>query len=85
MNNYLREFEASSETFGGYKVYIDIITVDSIQEICDKYTKDLNDMLKKNNLINLIEKLKSIKFHIHTSSFEDILTNNIKYYICDHC
>jgi len=85
--SYLRYFYLSSSTFSEYKVEIDIRYINSIEDIINNIRKDLLNTLEKYNFIYLIEKCKECNFHIHTHTFEEILTSNYhdKIYICEGC
>tara|TARA_B100000035_G_C20988550_1_gene549038 strand:- start:843 stop:1115 length:273 start_codon:yes stop_codon:yes gene_type:complete len=85
MGDYVRKCVASSELFSGFTVEIDIRYIDNIGEIINYFKKQLFDVLKKNNLLNLIDKLKITNFHIHTHNLNEILLNKEIIYICDHC
>jgi len=91
MNNdpdkYARLFIASSETFSGFRVKIQITEVDSLEDILVFFKKELESVLELNHFTNLIEKSKNSDFHIHSYSIEDILTSKPEdiFYICDHC
>ena len=86
-DSYSRLFIASSELFSGFKVYIHLTEVDSIEDIISIFKKELESVLTLNNFTNLLEKLNNCNFHIHTNSIEDILTSRREdvFYICDHC
>ena len=85
MSDYLRKCVASSELFSGFTVEIDIRYIENIDDIITYFKNQLNDVLKKNNLLNLIDKLKFNDFHIHSHNLNEILLNKDIIYICDHC
>ena len=82
-----RLFIASSELFSNFQVNISLYDISTIEDIIVLFKEELNSVLKKNNLTNLVNKLNVTNFHIHSYSIEDILTSNPEdvFYICDHC
>ena len=82
-----RLFIASSELFSNFQVNISLYDISTIEDIIVLFKEELNSILKKNNLTNLVNKLNVTNFHIHSYSIEDILTSNPEdvFYICDHC
>ncbi len=82
-----RLFIASSELFSNFQVNISLYDISTIEDIIVLFKEELNRVLKKNNLTNLVNKLNVTNFHIHSYSIEDILTSNPEdvFYICDHC
>ena len=89
MVNY-RKIIISCELFWGFTHFVDLDEIDSIQEIIDLTIIALKDFLKRNNLLNLVDKLnvliKDKRFHVHDVTFEDVLlsddTNTV--YVCSH-
>ncbi|MBI52260.1 MAG: hypothetical protein CL779_03470 [Chloroflexi bacterium] len=86
MNEYERQFIASSETFSDFSVYINLYNIDSLQDIINLFIKELRNTLEENNLTNLCKILDKKNFHIHGKTIEDILTSKKGdlFYICDH-
>ena len=82
-----RLFIASSELFSNFQVKISLYNISTIEDIIVLFKEELNSVLKKNNLTNLMNQLNETNFHIHSYSIEDILTSNPEdvFYICDHC
>ncbi len=89
MNNvYNRTFIASSEIFSGFKINIDIRTINNLQDIVDIFLIKLKKVLELNNFEVLLDKLKyGNSWHIHTHTLEQILIGdyNSVYYVCNHC
>jgi len=89
MNNvYNRTFIASSEIFSGFKIDIDIRTINNLQDIVDIFLTELKKILELNNFEVLLDKLKyGNSWHIHTHTLEEILIGNSNsvYYVCNHC
>ena len=89
MNNvYNRTFIASSEIFSGFKIDIDIRTINNLQDIVDIFLIKLKKVLELNNFEVLLDKLKyGNSWHIHTHTLEQILIgdSNSVYYVCNHC
>jgi len=87
---HLREFIISEKTFWGYKTTIDLDEIDSLDEIVKAIIDKLRKVLIENNLVVLRETLDGergyphLHWHIHDSSFEEILTTNKEIYICSH-
>jgi hypothetical protein len=83
----IRKFVASSELFSGYEVNIDLNYCNSLDDIVNTFYDNLHSFLESYNLVQLVNKVKQCKFHIHSFTFEDIILadkNNL-YYVCDHC
>ena len=87
MEKYERKFVVSCEIFSGYNNTIDITIIESIDDIITIFKDKLNSFLKEHNLEALIEILKKTNFHIHSHTFEEILTSDINdiFFICNHC
>ena len=85
INPYLRSVEGSSSLFGGFSIKIDIRHYDSVEQITEAWKNDLEVVLQKYNFIDLLNTMKTKNFHIHTQSFEEILTDSKVIYICDEC
>jgi hypothetical protein len=87
-NVYNRTFIASSEIFSGFKINIDIRTINNLQDIVDIFLIKLKKVLELNNFEVLLDKLKyGNSWHIHTHTLEQILIgdSNSVYYVCNHC
>ena len=82
---YYRTVKASSEIFNGFEMKIDIRYIDNLNDIIHQFKEKLSFILKKNNLIYLFNLSMKNNWHIHSTTFEDILLNNNIIYICDHC
>ena len=81
-----RKITISCDTFGGFTHELDVNAFNTKQEIINHVTDNLKNKLQENNLYILIEKLNNIRdrYHIHDYSFDDLLTKNQEYYICNH-
>ena len=85
---YHRICEMSSNLFGGYKTAIDIRTVESNLDIIQVMKARLNQLFQSHNFPYLVNEVNKRHFHIHSHTFEDILTQDAAdtiVYICDHC
>lgn len=84
-----RVFQLSSELFWGYQMIIDCTHMKSFDNIVSIMKSQLMDLFRKNNLVDLMEKVKKMKLHSHEfSSIDEVLkkTNTTHIiYICDHC
>jgi hypothetical protein len=82
-----RKFIASSELFSNFEVNICLYSVASLEDIIKIFNDELIEVFKKNKLTNLINKVETTNFHIHSNSIEDILTSDKDaiFYVCDHC
>jgi hypothetical protein len=90
ISKIIRTFQLSSDLFWGYKMSIDISRFDNIQCIIEYVKNDIKTFLLSRNLLCLVEKLDSCRFHIHQpyDMFEHLInytTSNDIIYICDHC
>ena len=85
--SYNRIFIASSELFSGFKVEINIQSIDTVDNIIKIFTDELKTVLKKYNFEILLESVNVGKFHVHSHTLEQILISNKDeiIYICDHC
>ena len=86
-SSYNRTFIASSELFSGFKVEINIQSIDTLDHIIKIFTDELKTVLKKYNFEILLESVNVKKFHVHSHTLEQILISNKDeiIYICDHC
>ena len=86
-SSYNRTFIASSELFSGFKMDINIQSIDTIDNIIKIFTDELKSILKKYNFEILLESVNVKKFHVHSHTLEQILISNKDeiIYICDHC
>tara|TARA_B110000858_G_scaffold138459_1_gene157212 strand:- start:127 stop:393 length:267 start_codon:yes stop_codon:yes gene_type:complete len=86
-SSYNRTFIASSELFSGFKVEINIQSIDTVDNIIKIFTDELKTVLKKYNFEILLESVNVGKFHVHSHTLEQILISNKDeiIYICDHC
>ncbi len=50
--------------------------VETIEDICDKFKKSLQNILQEHNFENLLVNLKKRKFHMHDIKMETILTSD---------
>ncbi len=82
-----RKFIASSELFSNFEVNICLYSVASLEDIIKIFTDELINLFSRNKLVNLIKKVESANFHIHSNSIEDIFTSDEDaiFYVCDHC
>ena len=86
-SSYNRTFIASSELFSGFKVEINIQSIDTLDHIIKIFTDELKTVLKKYNFEILLESVNVKKFHVHSHTLEQILISNKDeiIYTCDHC
>ena len=82
-----RKFIDSSELFSNFEVNICLYSVASLEDIIKIFTDELINLFSRNKLVNLIKKVESANFHIHSNSIEDIFTSDEDaiFYVCDHC
>ena len=81
----LRIFTFSSELFNGYTVTLDIHSLQTQEDIIHICVQDLINTLQRYNFNLLVEKCKECNFHIHSHSYEQILSCNPNetIYICE--
>ena len=86
MENQMRKFIISSETFSDYEMYISLYDISTIDDIINIMRKDLIEKLSALKLTNLVKKINNTNFHIHSYTIEDILVSKSEdiFYICDH-
>ena len=85
-NKYLRKFVCSDEHFSGYSSLIDVREVSTLEDICDKFKKSLQNVLQELNFENLLKELNKKRFHFHGVEMAEILTSDIEdiFYVCCH-
>lgn len=85
-----RKIVLSCKLFWGFTTCIDLDEINSNQEMINIILEKLKTMLKRNNLLNLVDKLNRMildqHFHIHDLTFEQILLSNSTdiIYVCSH-
>tara|TARA_B100001094_G_scaffold325266_1_gene379309 strand:+ start:2386 stop:2649 length:264 start_codon:yes stop_codon:yes gene_type:complete len=86
MENQMRKFIISSETFSDYDMYISLYDISTIDDIINIMRNDLIEKLSALKLTNLVKKINNTNFHIHSYTIEDILVSKSEeiFYICDH-
>ena len=82
----VRELQISCDTFGGFKVSVDIAQFMTKQQIIDWVINLLRVRLEELNLTGLLNKLNDISdlYHIHDYDMGEILLVSRTYYICNH-
>ena len=82
-----RIFIASSELFSNYETKISLYNIETIEDIITIFKERLRELFLTNKLTNLVKKVDTSKFHIHSYTIEQILTSSDEdyFYICDHC
>jgi hypothetical protein len=83
----LRKVSISDEIFSYFTIMLDLDEVNNNGDIIKIILNKLTNMLKKNNLETLLQKLSKKKFHIHDVTFEQILLSepNKEFWVCGHC
>ena len=86
MENQMRKFIISSETFSDYEMYVSLYDISTIDDIINIIRNDLIEKLSALKLTNLVKKINNTNFHIHSYTIEDILVSKSEdiFYICDH-
>ena len=86
MENQMRKFIISSETFSDYEMYISLYDISTIDDIINIMRNDLIEKLSALKLTNLVKKINNTNLHIHSYTIEDILVSKSEdiFYICDH-
>ena len=81
-----RTFCLSDDIFGGFKSTIDLMKIQSVEEIISQVFKELYTILKILNLNILCMKLNDSHFHIHGYTFDTICQSEPDsiFYICNH-
>ena len=75
----------SCELFGGYETIIDLEKIHSFEDIVKIIKTRLILDLEVLKLVELKERLKSMEYHIHHVTLEQILKKEItKIYVCSH-
>lgn len=72
----------SSELFSGYRVFIDVNTVHTSEDVIECVRADLRAFLMSRNLQLLAERLDETLFHMHDDVTD--LGHDSLIYICDH-
>tara|TARA_Y100000591_G_C21212993_1_gene396384 strand:+ start:218 stop:475 length:258 start_codon:yes stop_codon:yes gene_type:complete len=84
MTEFLRTFIISDRYLHGYTIKVDIRYIDNISDLEKNLKNSINQFINENNLIIIKENTIIENYHIHDVNFEEILTNNKNYYICNH-
>ena len=81
-----RTVEISCELFQGYQIQVDLDYINNKDDIVRGIVDELQFFLKECNLINLLERSREKKFHIH-KEFGEILMSQPgeKIWVCSHC
>ena len=84
--NIDREIVLSCDTFGGYKVNIDVALFSTKQDLINSVINSLLTRLTELNLTALFNKLTNTRhlYHIHDFDMGEILLVPRTYYICNH-
>tara|TARA_B110000495_G_C22977054_1_gene574004 strand:- start:103 stop:378 length:276 start_codon:yes stop_codon:yes gene_type:complete len=82
-------FQISAKYLWGYRSNINVNNYNTIQEIITDVLKKYKEFLQKNNLLDLLDLLKTTekKYHIHDYSIQNIksiLEPTEIVYICNH-
>ena len=87
MSNTLREFQISSERFGGFTLFVDVMQVNGLDTIVHQVTSALRTALERHNLVSLRNHLGRCNFHIHDLDMDAIRQSPPTqiFYVCDHC
>ncbi len=83
----IRKVAFSCPVFGRFETEIDIIPLNSKEELGNIAIERLRDVLKQNKLDHLVSKLDTIHYHIHNLSWMDILVKcqcGDIVYLCNH-
>ena len=82
----IREVQISCDTFGGFKVSVDVALFSNKQQLIEWVVNLLRVRLEELNLTSLLNKLNEIShlYHIHDYGMGEILLVPRIYYICNH-
>ena len=82
----MREIQISCDTFGGFKVSLDVALFSNKQQLIEWVVNLLRVRLEELNLTGLLNKLNEIShlYHIHDYDMGEILIVPRTYYICNH-
>lgn len=82
----IREVQISCDTFGGFKVSLDVALFSNKQQLIEWVVNLLRVRLEELNLTGLLNKLNEISplYHIHDYDMGEILLVPRTYYICNH-
>ena len=82
----IREIQISCDTFGGFKVSLDVALFSNKQQLIEWVVNLLRVRLEELNLTGLLNKLNEIShlYHIHDYDMGEILIVPRTYYICNH-
>ena len=83
----LREFQISSDIFGGFTRWVDVMGVNSLDDIVEVVRSALEGVLTDHHLYELRNTLHQRNFHIHDFTIADIrkASSDRIFYVCDHC
>lgn len=85
-----RIFQISSDLFWGFRCSIDLSQIETLEQVIDIVKLELKTYLLRRNLMALVEKISSMKLHMHSPSveFSELLDHTNPsdiLYLCDHC
>lgn len=82
---FIKIFQISSEIFWGWRCKLDIDTYDTSEKIILRVKNELVKYLHDGNLLNMVDKARDLKLHIHESEDKIICRDDKIVYLCDHC
>jgi len=83
----IKIIQISHEYFWGFNVTVSLNNFKSFEELSKFIIIELKNFLKKNNLLNLLDKTENLKLHNHMyNSYDELYKTNDKIiYLCGHC
>jgi hypothetical protein len=81
----IRVFELSCKNFSGFSHRVDLDEHDSLDSIIIEILENLKNILKSHGLHFLSNKIQNSDYHVHDYTFADVLMNDKRFYICNHC
>ncbi len=88
--NTIRKFQLSATLFWGFQVDIDILSLNSMNDVNIISKNELLKFLKNNNLMELYDKAKNLNIHNHLcdnitpKNFLEKTPEGIVTYLCDY-
>lgn len=77
-----KEFIFSCSVFGGYRVLLPLTDQDTLDSLVQQCCAHLEAHLKHYHLEALVDRLHTLKYHIHTHSLEDLRNLDTPVYVC---